>query len=110
DETNGVWGAPAPVPGLGTWSGDVSSVSCPKAGNCTAAGTLGNQNGTESAVMTETNGTWSDAQAALGSGPANVVASVFGLSCAAVGACSMGGLYSVDGGLTFQAVVQDETT
>ncbi|HEY7265747.1 MAG TPA: hypothetical protein VH589_30205 [Trebonia sp.] len=109
DETNGVWGAPEQVPGLGTLSGEVNSVSCPAAGNCTAAGTLGNQNGTESAVMTETNGTWSDAQAALGSGPANVVAAVGGLSCAAVSSCSMGGGYSVDSGQHSQAVVQDET-
>jgi hypothetical protein len=109
DETNGTWGAPEPVPGLGTLSGVVSSVSCPMAGYRTAAGTLGNQNGTESAVMTETNGTWGTAQAALGSGPPDVEAGIAGISCPAVGYCGAGGGYSTDFGQHYQAVVQDET-
>jgi hypothetical protein len=84
-------------------------VSCPAAGYCTAAGTLGDEYGTESAVMTETNGTWGAAQAALGSGPPDVVAGVGGLSCAAVGYCSVAGDYSDDYGQDPQAVVEDET-
>jgi hypothetical protein len=109
DETNGVWGTPEQVPGLGTLSGIVDSVSCPAAGYCTAVGTLGDEYGTESAIMTETNGTWGAPQAALGSGPPGVEAGIAGVSCAAVGYCSAGGGYSNDYGQHYQAVVEDET-
>jgi Bacterial Ig-like domain (group 3) len=109
DETDGSWGTPEPVPGLGTESGIVDSVSCPAAGYCTATGTLGDANGTEAAIMTQTDGTWGAAQAALGSGPSGVQAGIAGVSCPAVAYCSVGGGYSDNFGQHEQAVVADET-
>ncbi len=109
DETNGSWGTPQPVPGLGTESGIVHSVTCPAAGYCTATETVGDANGTEAAIVTETDGTWGAAQAALGSGPSDVEAGAAGVSCPAVGYCSVGGSYSEDFGQHYQAVLADET-
>jgi len=55
-ERNGVWGKAIEVPGLGTLetsgNGDVFSVSCGSAGDCTAGGTYGGSHGYQHGFVT----------------------------------------------------------
>src|SRR5258706_14142035 len=60
----GPWGTAQKVPGLaalGALSGEVTSVSCASAGNCTAGGDYGDGRYLKAFVLSEVNGTWSNA-------------------------------------------------
>jgi hypothetical protein len=60
NEVNGVWALPIEVATVLDTEGYgyMQSVSCPSAGNCTAAGVFTNYNGYQSFVIPEVNGVW----------------------------------------------------
>jgi hypothetical protein len=100
-EINGVWGTAQKVPGIGTLThgaAQLSFVSCPSGGNCSAAGgytdTAGNS---QPFVVSEASGAWGKAEevpgtATLSSGGS---AQVDSLSCASPGNCGAAGSYSL---------------
>jgi hypothetical protein len=110
DEVGGTWGTPTAVHvPAGLTATDVESVSCAAPGDCTATG-RGNQWGY---VATESGGTWGTASPILGLSSLNVGGATydFGLSCAAVGDCALGGTYTGSGGVHHeQGLVADEAT
>ena len=110
-ERNGRWGRAKQVPGIAALNADgnadVSSVSCPSAGNCEAGGCYQDGSGhLQAFVVNERNGSWGQAaqvpgMAALDRGGYSEVTSV---SCASVGSCAAGGSYQ-DGSGHVQAFV-----
>ena len=118
NETNGVWGQAEQVPGLaalstggGNANAEVTSVSCARPGECSAAGSYTDpfpfQQGF---VVNETNGVWGKAKevpglAALRTGRSAAVLSV---SCTRPGDCSAGGFYEARS-LRAQGFVASET-
>ena len=106
NETNGTWGNAKEVPGTAALNsggsfGEVSSVSCPAAGDCAAGGTYADGSGDQQAfVANETNGTWGNAIEVPGTGAVNSGgnAAVEEVSCGAPGDCAAGGFYSDDSG------------
>jgi hypothetical protein len=95
-EANGTW-APAieVAASLNTLGvGEISSVSCRSAGNCTAGGYYSNSRLQGPFVVSEVNGTWGPAKAvatALNTGGSGRIESV---SCASAGNCTAGGYYT----------------
>lgn len=97
-ETAGVWSAAMDVPGLppadpnpshAEPGGNVTSLSCPSAGECSAGGYY--RNGvSEAFVVPESSGVWGTAVILNPSDPADIVTSV---SCSAAGDCTAGGSY-----------------
>jgi hypothetical protein len=91
EEANGHWEAAQPLGGaalpLQNMTSQVTSVSCPSAGNCVAAGFEGNV-----FVVTEVNGTWGTAQTVQGLDTTNnnphYVAKAY-VSCASTGNCAL---------------------
>jgi hypothetical protein len=118
-ETNGTWGEAEEVPGLATMDvggrGETWSVSCASADNCVAGGQYGGSKGPEAFVVSETNGTWGDAEEVPGTATLNVggvaggYAETDSVSCTSVGNCSAGGYYTDSSGST-QAFVVSETS
>jgi hypothetical protein len=106
-EAKGVWGAAEEVPGLAALnrggSAQVNSVSCARAGGCSAGGFYrGASSGQQGFVVGEAKGVWGSAEqvpglAALSAGGAAQVTSV---SCARAGSCSAGGSYGGLSGVT----------
>ena len=98
-EKNGAWGTAKEIPGSGTLNKggqvQIDSVSCAKAGSCSAGGHYLSSSGHSQAfVVTETNGTWGSLQrlaAALNTGH---FAGINSVSCATAGNCSAGGFYT----------------
>jgi len=116
DETNGSWGTAQEVPGTGALNvgghGDVDSVSCASAGDCSAVGIYGNvphSNRQQPFVVDETNGTWGTAQKVPGATKLDKGrdAGLGSLSCTSAGNCGAGGSYSTSHGQ--QAFVVSET-
>ena len=109
-EANGTW-APAieVAAALNTLGvGEISSVSCRSAGNCTAGGYYSNSRVQGPFVVSEVNGTWGPAKAvatALNTGGSGRIESV---SCASAGNCSAGGGYTDSSGHS-QAFVVSQT-
>ena len=107
DEKHGIWEAAEPVPGLarlnrGMGGGvDFGPVSCASAGNCSAAGSYDRQSSLEPGlyervfVITETDGTWGQAQQVPGLARLdnNSYAQIASVSCASAGNCAAGGAY-----------------
>jgi hypothetical protein len=86
-------------------------VSCGAAGNCSAGGQYTDGSGHfQVFVVSETNGTWHNAEQVPGTAALNKDgdASVSSVSCTAAGNCSAGGYYA-DGSFHFQAFVVSET-
>jgi hypothetical protein len=119
-QTNGTWGNAEEVPGsaalnTGAPGAVIVSVSCTAPGDCSAGGYYTDSSGHQQAlVVTQTNGTWGNAEEVPGSGGLNAggYARVLSVSCGAAGGCSAGGVYStssVDGIPTVQAMVVSET-
>jgi hypothetical protein len=95
---NGKWGPAVVVPGSATLNkggfAQLSSVSCPTAGNCSAGGSYSpTSTTTQPLVVTEKNGTWGRAIGLPGSATLNTGKnmSVTDLSCASPGKCSATG-------------------
>jgi hypothetical protein len=113
-EHNGRWDKAVKVPGTAALNAgggaQAFSVSCPQAGNCTAAGYYTDRaSRIQAFVATKLNGRWRTAievpgTAALNAGGNAVVLS---LSCPSVGNCAAGGEYA-DGSSHFQAFVAAE--
>jgi hypothetical protein len=114
NESGGTWGQAEEVPGLAALNtagdADLSSVSCPSPGNCTAGGFYSSTSSAEQGfVVDETGGTWGQAQevpglAALNAGKAEVVS----VSCASAGNCAAGGFFQ-SSSTTQQAFVVNES-
>jgi hypothetical protein len=94
-QSNGIWSAAEPVTGVtgldSTTDSRVTAVSCPSAGDCAAVGDYftGTGGAIEGAfVLSETDGTWGQAQPVPGlANPADVTA----LACPTAGNCTAGG-------------------
>lgn len=107
NQVSGKWGTATPVPGMAAFgqksNGRLYAVSCGSPGNCAAAGSEGITNGFDVAgggqpfVVTETNGTWGNAELVPGITALNtgVDGAVVTLSCASAGNCSAGGYYGI---------------
>ena len=104
-EKNGVWGKAQEVPGLpalnkgigGLTDAYLEHVSCPSAGNCTAAGYYMDAKGNLRVfVISQAGGLWGMAQEAPGFSALSKAswAAVETVSCATPGNCSVGGYYS----------------
>jgi len=96
------WGDATEIPGIAALTsdgGEVNSVSCPSAGNCTAGGQYADSSGisAQAFVADEVNGTWGDATEVPGIAALNTgdYAFVSSLSCASAGNCVAGGEYSL---------------
>jgi hypothetical protein len=96
-ERNGRWGKPIEVPGLGalnTGFAEVTSVSCPSAGNCAAGGDY--TDGGQGFVVSQRRGRWGRAIEVPGLGALNTgaQAQVLSVSCAPAGNCAAGGYFT----------------
>lgn len=100
-ETNGVWGSAQVVneTGTGVSDGSLSNVSCGGPGDCTATGTYPGTNGVATAFyVSETAGTWGTPTPVTSSDqPSGTYSEVTGLSCGAVGYCTIVGRYTDKG-------------
>jgi hypothetical protein len=100
-EVKGVWGKAQRVPGTAALNkgGDavIGSVSCARAGTCSAGGIYTNASGHRQAfVVGEVKGIWGTAMEVPGAAALNKggVAAVGSVSCARAGTCSAGGFYA----------------
>jgi hypothetical protein len=85
----------------------ISQISCPSAGNCSAAGTYSDHAGnTQAFVATEVSGRWQRAIEVPGTAALNVgpLAQANSVSCVSPGNCAADGFYS-SGGVDIQAFV-----
>jgi hypothetical protein len=104
DEKNGVWGTAIEVPGTAALNAAVRdsgaalySVSCRRAGDCSAGGDYENASFEGQAfVVDEKNGVWGNAREVRGSRTfnTNFAAHVAAVSCASVGNCTAGGFFT----------------
>jgi hypothetical protein len=107
------WGDAIEVPGSAALNtggvAEVTSVSCPSAGNCAAGGQYHLSSGYQAFVADEVNGTWGDAIEVPGTAALNagVVAGVTSVSCPSAGNCAAGGQYTDSSG-SRQAFVVSE--
>lgn len=89
-ETGGTWGDAVQLPGTATTvkngTGGVAYLSCASPGNCAAVGDDEPVSGANPFAVTETNGTWGQADNDLSG-----VAELGALSCSAPGDCVLGG-------------------
>jgi hypothetical protein len=103
-EQNGTWGRAIGVPGLAALSAgfaEVVSVSCAAAGDCAAGGYYYDRTGQQGFVVSEQDGSWSEAAEPPGlarlnaGGPRGLdpAAEVSSVSCDPAGDCSAGGYY-----------------
>jgi hypothetical protein len=100
-EVNGVWKDATAIPGAASLnagdSADVSSVSCPTAGNCSAGGDYVDASGHRQAfVVSEVNGAWKKAEEIPGSAGLNAGGNAYvtSVSCPTAGNCSAAGSYA----------------
>jgi hypothetical protein len=96
-EQNGVWGKALEVPGLGALNvngyAEVTSVSCPSAGNCAAGGYYDSSaRAYQAFVVSERNGVWDSASVVRGL-PTVGGAQLWSVSCSSAGGCGAGGDY-----------------
>jgi len=113
-QSGGTWGTAAELKGAAglTYKGkkaqasEVDALACPRAGNCTAAGSYAwnltsSSPGMSAFVATEVNGTWSAASAPAAITALNSAAlgGVAGVSCAAAANCAVVGEYATSKGL-----------
>jgi len=99
-EANGIWGPAEEIPGTAALnkggSAEITSVSCAKAGDCSAGGFYRDASGHFQAfVAGEARGVWGKAQQVPGTAALNKggSAGIFSVSCAKAGDCSAGGFY-----------------
>jgi len=111
----GTWGTAMQVPGTAALNtgGDaaITSVSCARAGNCSAGGFYtGAPHHAQAFVAGEVNGVWGPAQEVPGTAALNKSgsAAITSVSCASAGNCSAGGDY-LDAFVRFQVFVVNET-
>jgi hypothetical protein len=114
DEISGTWGKVQAVPGIAALNkgpdASVDSLSCASAGNCSAGGSYTDGSGNAQAfVVSETGGTWGNAQEVPGAGALNAggQANINSVSCPSAGNCGATGNYQDTAGHT-QVFVVDE--
>jgi hypothetical protein len=95
-ERNGRWGKALEVSGSAAFNAggdaEVRSVSCGAPGDCVAGGSY--RVGSQAFVVSERNGRWGKALEVPGLGALNASqATVFSVSCSALGDCAAGGYY-----------------
>ncbi len=102
---NGSWTPAEQVPGTAALNVDgnanVTSVSCPSAGRCAAAGTYQDRSGhVQAFVVTQSDGNWSGAEQVPGTAALDTggYAEAESLSCASAGNCAAGGSYQNSSG------------
>jgi hypothetical protein len=110
NETGGSWGEAEEIPGTAALNqggfAEVSSVSCPAAGDCSAGGYYTHADGTvdeHAFVVSQTGGTWGTAETVPGTGTGE--SRIDALSCASPGNCSAGGFHTDASGSTEQFMV-----
>jgi hypothetical protein len=115
NQNSGTWATAQEVPGSAALnaggSAGLSAVSCASAGNCSAGGYYTDGSGAGQVfVVSETSGTWGDAQQlpVVGESTSGGFVEILSISCASAGNCSAGGFYPDSSGLT-QAFVATET-
>jgi hypothetical protein len=117
-ETSGTWGPAVEAPGIasladGVTAAEITSVSCGAAGNCSAGGYFVVAGTYDAFVISETDGTWGNAEVVPGLAALNTAhdAGITSVSCASAGNCSAGGYYQETDGShgALQAFVVDET-
>lgn len=112
-ETDGVWGDAIEVPGTASLNAGngagVNTISCGAPGECSTAGQY--LDGSANTQVFVDNDPWNAAIEAPGTGGLNAGgnASIYAISCPAVGDCSAGGYYTT-AGLHRRAFVVDETS
>ena len=113
-EAKGIWGPAREVPGAAALNkggdAEVLSVSCARAGGCSAGGSYADAFGAVQAfVAGEAKGIWGTAEEVPGTAALNKggLAQVLSVSCARAGDCSAGGYYT-DASDTVQAFVARE--
>jgi len=104
-EKSGTWGKAKEVPGTAALDkgafGELTSVSCASAGNCSAGGGYIDGSGHDQAfVVSEKSGTWGKAKEVPGFPTLNKgrFAGLSSVSCASAGNCSAGGHYTNSSG------------
>jgi len=110
-ETAGTWGSALEVAGsLNTSnSASVKSVSCPRNGDCAAAGTYADGGANDQAfVVDDVAGKWQPAEEVAGALNVDGFASLSSVSCASAGNCSAAGHYANSAG-AFVGLVVTET-
>jgi hypothetical protein len=114
-EARGVWGKAQQVPGTAALNkgenAQITSVSCARAGDCSAGGFYRDASfHLQAFVAGEVNGVWGKAQQVPGTAALNKGGSarIFSVSCAKAGRCSAGGSY-LDASRHLQAFVVNET-
>jgi hypothetical protein len=100
DESNGVWGNDALIPGMEVLNvglvATADGISCASPGNCSLGGNYTDALANAQAfVADETNGTWGDAVEVPGTSTLNVSAAIVNsVSCSSAGNCGASGLYT----------------
>jgi cytochrome c551/c552 len=114
-EAKGVWGQAQQVPGIAALNkggdAEITSVSCARAGNCSAGGSYQEASfHLQAFVAGEAKGIWGQAQQVRGIAALNKggEAEITSVSCAKAGHCSAGGFYK-DASRHLQAFVVNET-
>jgi hypothetical protein len=115
-QVNGRWGTAKEAPGTATLntggSAAIYSLSCAKAGNCSAGGNYAHSfpSDTQAFVINQVNGRWGTAKEVPGTATLNTGdgAAIYSLSCAPAGNCSAGGSYT-DSSRHSQAFVVSQT-
>jgi hypothetical protein len=97
------WGRAIEVPGLAALNGagEIDSVSCASAGNCSAGGIYADSSGSRQAfVVSQVGGTWHKAIEVPGTAALNQggFAKIDSVSCGSAGNCSAGGDYTDSSG------------
>ena len=97
--SKGIWHTAREIPGTAALNegGNAQgvSISCPSAGNCTAAGAYYNASGAQQPfVVSEVNGTWSPATRVPGMAAPGTGAMIWSVSCASAGNCGAGGSFT----------------
>ncbi len=112
-EAKGIWGPAQQVPGTAVSKGGeaaITSVSCARAGSCSAGGSYLDASGnTQAFVAGEAKGVWGRAQQVPGTAALNKGgdAEITSVSCARAGNCSAGGSY-LDASFHLHAFVAGE--
>lgn len=114
NRVNGTWHAAFEAPGVATLgaghNADLLALSCPSAGNCSAAGDFVDSSGhSQGFVISEVNGHWGNAIPVPGLAALNTgnLAQVRAVSCSSAGNCTAGGQYFT-GTSNSEAFVVDE--
>jgi len=110
-QAHGIWGTAIEVPGTGALnqdgSAEITSVSCARAGNCSAGGYYTGDPFSEAFVVSQVHGIWGTAIEVPGTDRLNEggFAEITSVSCARAGNCSAGGTYNDPSGLAQAFVV-----